>query len=276
MSFAKRRMVIWNSCLKEAVGLDWAIFADEAGDVGFPLREGTSRVYTVNLMLVNSNEICNARSWIKSNKRTVLKRGGCLEWKRLAGTEKSNDDSLSLFIGNLRRSGIGILPLTVIANKTEMTGSGLIDSSKQLFIPYCYGLAFKRIRPFLSVCKDTASVVAFDRNSCRQIHDAVSEYVNQVIPLLQDRTTGFRRETRYVEPIFTTPEDEPCHQLADFTAGLTTRIVESYLDHDLSHSYQKTWRELKLWHQQVLKTWRWQRILYHPYSNRSNHAEFLR
>lgn len=254
----------------------WLVYCDESGDIGFPVKDNSSRAYVVVLMLYNADRIGEIRELIRTSKRLAIPRGGRLEWKRLSSAEKKNDPGLTAFWQALiRAKGQLFLPMTVLANKLEIKSSGLKDSQEGRLIAYTYGLAFKRIAPFLDLRKDSAEVF-IDRNSSPQIQQAVKKYVSEILPTMRELNMLWRyrmkTNTRYKPPVFESRKKDPCHQLADFCAGYTRAVFEDYLyHHNTNIIYRNSWKVFSSLHYKRLSNWRWDGLLYHPYENRENH-----
>lgn len=257
-------------------GVHWHFYCDESGDMGFDFDKGASIVYTVSMVAVDSKHLDSFRQLVREAKREVCSRGGALEWKRLNSSEKANDDAIARFFDtfSLFKGSVWLLT-TVISNKFELRSESFRGRDKHIFLGYTYGLAFKRIRPFLGVRKDTADVF-IDRNSNQVFQENVSRYLAEILPTKQYLETlwrwGTKTETNYSRPKFASRKNEACHQFADFCAGYARAAFTRYLESGNMSAYQNSWSAFKRLHTAKLDNWNWDGLLYQPYESRMNHV----
>ena len=257
----------------------WHIYCDESGDRGFPLKRGASHVYSVSLVLVRPASISAIGQHLSEQQASVTEYRGRLEWKRLSSAEKRDDTALAAFLKSfLSFVGTTLLFMTVVVNKREVRSPSLADPRRHLLIGYSYGLAFKRLIPFLSKRGEMAEVY-IDRNSSTQVQNAVSEYISEILPAMHEyrmaRDFGLSTSRTHGRPVFVDCRQNPVHCLADFLAGYARSAFEAYLSNGYNRTYPASWVQFLRLHRAQLADWQWSGILYHPYDGRASHPYML-
>lgn len=249
----------------------WHIYCDESGDRGLPIKPGASLAYVVTVVLVEVGALQSVHNHLSGRVR---------EWKRLSSSEKQDDRALSSFLNSLQPLvGKGMLCTTVIANKLETTSPKLTNPRGSFLIGYTYGLAFKRILPFLTKHGHVAEIY-IDRNSSNEVQSNLSYYLSQVLPRKHasrmQSMFGIASGIPYGKPVFVDCKQNPIHRLADFIAGYTRAAFEAYLrDNRANVAYPYSWQSLRELHRVTLTSWRWEGLLYHPYGSRIQHIRML-
>jgi len=229
------------------------------------------------LYLVEEEDVETLRDCIQKNKRIVQGKRGKLQWKRLSSREKDNDEAICAFLNTIFSSA-RILPMTILTNKFEVRGVKLSSPKSGYLFSYLYGLAFKRIMPFLSKTNSQARVI-IDKNSSN-LQGLLLEYLKNVIPAITTLRSGFPHNN-LVTLIDYGDMNDPCLQFADFIAGFSRKVCEGYLINKnkacgvCAIPLANSWNMFKSHHCLTLPNWKWEGLLYHPYSERRFHPQLL-
>lgn len=261
-------------------------FSDEAGDTGFPLKQGTSLTYVASTVFVHSPMADAIRQVIRDNKRTLLGRGKPIEWKNLPGSAKRDDAALAEFIQAV--TGVGGLMLgSAIVDKARSYGKGITDPQTQSLTPYAHGLVFKRTLPY--VARFRLAEFYMDRNSSVETQANLRRYLSEEIP----KTLAIKGTVAI--PKFISPKDDPLLQFADLTAGVTRVMFEDFQKAVQQASrtapqipwasfappevpefqYPMTYKAMMPFYARQLPRWRWDALIYHPYAERLGVSGFF-
>ena len=254
---------------------NWLIFCEESGDKCIPWSTGSSNYYVITGILVREEDELEFKKTIEKHKWKELRMSNPLEWKKLRSNQKKDDKLISRFLRKIENDAPEFLVTTIICNKHETNGPGLVD--RNTFMNYLYGLMFKRIGWFLERTNSKAKLI-IDRNTDKIAQDSLRNYISDI------SRYNIGKHPRHSKPHWINPEDNPILGLSDFISGATLRSLENYgLDvsvecksctQDLgiytcrtsNFNYYRTFKYIHDWNYFDLPNWKWQGLLYHPYS----------
>lgn len=262
----------------------WKIFCEESGDKGIPRKAGSSHHYIISAILVKEENEELLSDVINNYKWKELRMKQPLEWKKLKTSFKRDDKRISKFFRKIEQDGPPFLVSSVICNKDETNGPGLVD--RNTFMNYLYGLMFKRISTFLDVTNSRAELV-IDRNTDKIAQESLRQYISNV----SRYSTG--SHPRHTKPKWINPEEHPILGLADFISGVSLRSWKSYVEdtipeckscgrinclyrcEDSQFKYKKSYNYIREWNYYSMDSWDWRGLIYHPYEYKNDYLNII-
>lgn len=262
----------------------WSIFCEESGDKTIPWRTGSTNFYIITGVLVREEDEAALRAVINKHTWKTLGLKVPLEWKQLSTKQKKNDALISRFFRKIEEEAPEFLVTTVICNKQETTGPGLVD--RNVFMNYLYGLMFKRISWFLEKTSSRANLT-IDRNTDKLAQESLRSYISDIT---RYHVGGHPRHSK---PKWINPEEHAVLGLSDFISGSTLRAMENYKDSvktkckacsvmmgiysckESNFGYYRSFKYLHDWNYEELQDWSWKGLLYHPFEYKGKYQHIF-
>ena len=185
------------------------IFIDESGDAGMKLEQGSSRYFTIALVVFEENDeaiACDQRI-------ELLKRE--LGWKSDSEFHfKNNSDRVRrVFLEAVARYNFFYYGIVLNKDPKKLWGSGFRD--KQSFYKYACGLVFENAKPKL-----LEATVVIDASGSLDFKNQLTKYLRRK---LNEQSKSKLRVVRTVK--MQRSSSNNLLQLADYIAGVISRSI---------------------------------------------------
>jgi len=206
------------------------VFIDESGDPGLKLDQGSSRYFTVSLVVFEENDEALACD----QKIELLKRE--LGWKPKSEFHfKNNSDRVrKAFLQAVAPYNFFYYGIVLNKDPKKLWGEGFRD--KQSFYKYACGLVFENAKPKLS-----EAIVVIDASGSLDFKNQLTKYLRRKLNELGSSQSKVIRNVKMQRS-----ESNNLLQLADYVAGVINRSINNRKKH--SDDYRKliAHREIKV------------------------------
>jgi hypothetical protein len=262
----------------------WLIFCEESGDKAIPWKVGSSDFYVITAVLVRERHEQVLIDAINKFKYQILRMNKPLEWKKLETHKKRDDIMIAKFLRSLYLETPNFIISSVICNKHETNGPGLVDT--KTFMNYLYGLMFKKISWFLKSTNSSAKLI-IDRNTDAIAQESLRNYISDVARF----STGER--PRFTKPKWINPEEHSILGLSDFISGVSLRALSDYHSNVIgackicnrslciydcpgsNFSYSRSFKYPVDWNFKEFVNWDWRGLIYHPFVFKDNYRHLF-
>lgn len=182
------------------------VFVDESGDTGLKLKKGSSKFFTVTLVLFEDNDealACDQR--IQLLKRE-LGFGGDFEFHFRTNSIRVRQKFFEA------AAPYNFFYFTVVINKAGLWGPGF--AYKESFYKYACNLVFENAKPYLS-----AATVVIDKSGSRDFRAQLDRYLK--VRANQEKDQRFVKKVRMERS-----KSNNLIQLADMVSGAVVRSLD--------------------------------------------------
>ena len=206
------------------------VFIDESGDPGLKLEEGSSRFFTVSLVVFEEHDEAIACD----QKIELLKRE--LGWKPKSEFHfKNNSDRVrKAFLQAVSPYNFFYYGIVLNKDPKKLWGEGFKD--KQSFYKYACGLVFENAKPKLS-----GATVIIDASGSLDFKNQLTKYLRRKINEQEHSVTKIIKNVKMQRS-----ESNNLLQLADYVSGVINRSVSDNKKHAEDYRSLIAHREIRV------------------------------